>query len=86
MFRKKSIPEIIEDEESNPEDENNQIIEKTDKQKIELTEEQEEIENFLKRHENEKNEEKENYLDHDEFNFHAVFRKSIKEPKARLIY
>ena len=24
--------------------------------------------------------------DHDDFNFQAVFKKSIKEPKSRLIY
>ena len=50
-----------------------------------LTKEQQEIEDFLRKAQ-EKPEEEYDYRKHEDFNFQAVFKKSVREPKTRLVY
>ena len=82
VIREKSFKEEIEVIEEVVEKETKEII-AVERPKIKVSQELDDIGKFLEKMAK-KN--KNDPRDHDDFNFQAVFKKSIKEPKSRLIY
>ena len=80
----------VQKEESDAEDEDDETSEATteteEPKMVTMTKEQLEIEKFLAAQAAKEKEEKVDPRQHDDFNFQAVFKKSVKEPTKRLIY
>ena len=75
-----------EDLEDESEDETTEDTSEESEQVMVLTKEQQEIEDFLRKAQEKPEEEEYDYRKHEDFNFQTVFKKSVKEPKTRLVY
>ena len=79
----------VQQEESDDDDEDEEASEasaETETPKMVMTKEQLEIEKFLAAQAAKEKDDKVDFRQHDDFNFQAVFKKSVKEPTKRLIY